>query len=102
MPVILAIQETDARRIAVGSQCQQIVCKTSNDLERSQKKPEQKGADGVAQGLGPGFKPQYCQKERKKEMCTVFCFYSCFLGTTPKIHGISKIFSAIFACKGND
>jgi hypothetical protein len=51
MPVILAIQETEMRRIKVGSQLRQIVHKTL-----SQKNPSQKRAGGVAQGVGPEFK----------------------------------------------
>jgi hypothetical protein len=54
MPVILAIQEAEIRRIIVRSQPGQIVCETL-----SQKK--KKNVDGVAQGIGPEFKPQYCK-----------------------------------------
>jgi hypothetical protein len=60
-PVILATQETETRRIKVGSQPQQIVLETL-----SLKNPSQKKDGGVAQGgVGPEFKPQYCKKERK-------------------------------------
>jgi hypothetical protein len=55
MPVILATQEAEIRRIEVRSQPRQIVRETS-----SQKNPSQKRAGGVVQGVGPEFKPQYC------------------------------------------
>jgi hypothetical protein len=54
MPVIIATQEAEIRRIAVQSQYGQIVLKTL-----SQKIPSQKRADGVTQGVGPEFKPHY-------------------------------------------
>jgi hypothetical protein len=59
MPVILATQEAEIRRIAVGSQPRKIVCKIL-----SQKYLSQKRAGRVAQGEGPEFKPQY-QKKKK-------------------------------------
>jgi ribosomal protein L44E len=62
MPVILAPQEVEIRRITVRSQPRQIVHKTP-----SQKNPSQKRAGGVAQGVGPEFKPQYHQKKREKK-----------------------------------
>jgi hypothetical protein len=62
MPVILATQEAEIRRLVVRSQPGQIVCKTP-----SRKNPSQKRADGVAQGVGPKFKPQYCKKKKKKK-----------------------------------
>jgi hypothetical protein len=52
MPVILAIQEAEIRRIIVRSQPGQIVCETL-----SQKNPIQKRAGGVVQDVGPEFKP---------------------------------------------
>jgi hypothetical protein len=52
MPVILATQEAEIRKI-VGSQPEQIVGKTL-----SQKNPSQKRAGEVTQGVGPEFKPQ--------------------------------------------
>jgi hypothetical protein len=61
MPVILATQEAEIRRIAVQSQPRQIVLKTL-----SQKNPPCKRAHGVVQGLGPEFKPQYSKKKKKK------------------------------------
>jgi hypothetical protein len=64
MPVILAIQEAEIRRITVQSQPRQIVCETL-----SQKHPsymhQKKKTGGVAQGVGPEFKPQYCKKKFK-------------------------------------
>jgi hypothetical protein len=52
MPVILATQEAEIRRIAVWNQPGQIVNETL-----SWKKPSQKKADGVAQGVCSEFKP---------------------------------------------
>jgi hypothetical protein len=61
MPVILAIQETEIKRIAVRSQTWQIVHETL-----SQKNPSQKTrASAVAQGIGPEFKSQCCKKKKK-------------------------------------
>jgi hypothetical protein len=57
IPVILATQETEIRRVTVWSQCRQIVCETL-----SQKNPSKKMTGGVAQGVGPEFKPQYWKK----------------------------------------
>jgi hypothetical protein len=54
MPIILASQEAEVRRISVQSQTGQIVCETL-----SQKYPSQKKAVGAAQGVGSEFKPQY-------------------------------------------
>jgi hypothetical protein len=56
MPIILATQEAEIRRIGVRSQPRQIICKTL-----SQKSPSQKRAGGVAQCVGPEFKTQ-CYK----------------------------------------
>jgi hypothetical protein len=64
MPVILATQEAEIRRIVVRSQPGQIVCETL-----SRKSLTQKGAGGVAQGVGPEFKSQYHKK--KKEISTI-------------------------------
>jgi hypothetical protein len=53
MPVILATQEAEIRRIAVQSQSGQIVTQTL-----SQKNPPIKQAGGVVQGVGLEFRPQ--------------------------------------------
>jgi hypothetical protein len=52
MPVILATQEAEIRRITVQSQPRQIVLKTL-----SRKHPSTKRAGEVAQGIGSEFKP---------------------------------------------
>jgi hypothetical protein len=54
MPVILATQEAELKRITVGSQTGQIDHKTL-----SQKNHSQKRAGRGAQGVGLEFKPQY-------------------------------------------
>jgi hypothetical protein len=63
MPIILATQEAEIRRILIGSQPRQIVHETL-----SQKYPSQKRTGGVAQVVGPEFKPQYL---KKKKRCTL-------------------------------
>jgi hypothetical protein len=60
MPIILAIQEAEIRRITLQSQTEQIVCETL-----SQKKKSQKRTAGVFQGVGHEFKPQYHKKKKK-------------------------------------
>jgi hypothetical protein len=75
MPIILATQEAEIRKIAVQSQSRQIVLQ---DL--ISKKPFTKRAAIVAQGIDctdPEFKSQYFKKERKKEKKTRF--FSIFL-----------------------
>jgi hypothetical protein len=62
MPVILAIQKAEIRRIEVPSQPGETVLETL-----SLKSPSQKRADGVAQGVGLEFKPQYHKKKKKKK-----------------------------------
>jgi hypothetical protein len=59
MPVILATQEAEIRRIMVRSQPGKIVHEIL-----SHKNPSQKRAGGVVQGGGPEFKPQYCLKKK--------------------------------------
>jgi hypothetical protein len=54
MPVILATQEAEIRKISVQCQPEQIVHETLSRKNTSQKTP-----GGVAQGVGPEFKPQY-------------------------------------------
>jgi hypothetical protein len=58
MPVILAIQEADIRRIMVQSQPEELVRKTL-----SQKTLHKNRAGRVAQGEGPEFKLQYHKKK---------------------------------------
>jgi hypothetical protein len=61
MPVILATQETEIRRIVVQSQPGQKVPR--DPISRN---PSQKNRAGVvAQGEGPEFKPQYHKKKKK-------------------------------------
>jgi hypothetical protein len=69
MPVILATQEAEIRRIMVQSQPGQIVHETL-----SRKNPSQKRAGGVAQGVGPEFKPQYrkTKQNKKNDECKKF------------------------------
>jgi hypothetical protein len=62
MPVILATQEAEIRRIAVQSLPGQIVQKTP-----SRKALHKNRAGGVAQGEGPEFKSQYCKKKKEKK-----------------------------------
>jgi hypothetical protein len=65
MPVILATQKAEIRRIAVQSQPRKIFHETL-----SQKHPSQKRAGGVTQGVGPEFKPQN-RKKKKKCPCRI-------------------------------
>jgi hypothetical protein len=60
MPIIIATQEAEIRRITIQSQPRQIVCKTL-----SQQKTYHRKKTGVAQGVGPEFKPQYRKKKKK-------------------------------------
>jgi hypothetical protein len=53
-PIILAVQETEIRRIKVRSQPRQVALET---LSQKEKKKSQKRTGGVAQGVGPEFKP---------------------------------------------
>jgi hypothetical protein len=62
MPVVLATQEEEIRKIEVQSQPGQIVT-----WDPISKKPFTKKGWGVAQGVGSEFKPQYCQKKKKKK-----------------------------------
>jgi hypothetical protein len=64
MPITLAIQEAEIRRIRVRSQPREIVRET---LSQKKKNPSQKRAVGVAQGVGPEFKPRYCKKINKNK-----------------------------------
>jgi hypothetical protein len=58
MPVILATQEAEIRKIVVQSQPMQIVCKTLSGKIPSYTHTH-KRTGRVAQGVGPEFKPQY-------------------------------------------
>jgi hypothetical protein len=70
MPVILATQEAEIRRIVVRSHPGQIVCETL-----SRKKPiTKKRAGRVAQGEGPEFKPQYCKKKKSSPLLEMIFF----------------------------
>jgi hypothetical protein len=60
MPVILATQEAEIRKIMVRSQPRQIVQKLL-----FQKISITKRADRVALIASPEFKPQYCKKKKK-------------------------------------
>jgi hypothetical protein len=62
MPVILATQEAQIRRIAVQSQPRQIVGETL-----SRKKNHKNWAGGVAQREGLEFKLQHCKKKEKEK-----------------------------------
>jgi hypothetical protein len=62
MPVIIAIQEAEIRRIVVQSQPW---ANSSWDPIPLKKNPSQKRTGGVAQGIGSEFKPQY-QKTNKQ------------------------------------
>jgi hypothetical protein len=62
MPIILATQEAEIRRIAVQSHSRQTVGETL-----SGKNPSQKRAGEVAQSIRPEFKPQYHKKKADGE-----------------------------------
>jgi hypothetical protein len=62
MPVILATQDTEIRRITVGSHPKQIVL--WDPISKKKKNPSQKRADAVAQGIGSDFKPQSWQNKQ--------------------------------------
>jgi hypothetical protein len=62
MPVILATQDVEIRRIVVRNQNGQIVLRPY--LEKTYHKNR---AGGVAQGEGPEFKLQYHKKKKKKK-----------------------------------
>jgi hypothetical protein len=81
MPVILATQEAQIRRIKVWGQHGQIVWEML-----SWKNPLQKRDGGVAQGIGPEFKPQYCQKQSSFAFVSKFFLH---LGSTVPCHHLS-------------
>jgi hypothetical protein len=63
MPVILATQEPEIRRIEVRSQPRQIVLETYLKKNPSHTHTK-RSADGVAEGVGPEFKLLH-RKEKK-------------------------------------
>jgi hypothetical protein len=69
IPVILATQEAETRRIAVQSQPWQIVCETL-----SQKTVNKDRSDRVAQVKGPKFKPQD-RKKKNEDIPRLTSFY---------------------------
>jgi hypothetical protein len=58
MPIILATQEAEIRRIAVQNQPW-----ANSSRDPVSKTPSQKRDGGVAQGVGSEFKPQYHKKK---------------------------------------
>jgi hypothetical protein len=64
MPVTLATQEAEIRRIVVWNQPGQIACQTL--FKKKKKKHHKKRTGGVAQGLGPEFKPQLKKKSQSQ------------------------------------
>jgi predicted PP-loop superfamily ATPase len=75
MPVILATQKAEIRRIMVRSQPGQIVCETL--AQKKKKNPSQKRAGGVIQGVGPEFKPQVLQKKKKNREKQSMILHTC-------------------------
>jgi hypothetical protein len=75
MPIILATQEAEIRRIEVQTQPRQ-------KLERPylRKTLHKKWSSGVAQGVGPEFKPQSRKKKKKNSffLYILFLFYISF------------------------
>jgi hypothetical protein len=65
MPVILATQEVEIRRIVVQRQPRQ---NSSQDIFFKKKSIIKKRAGGVAQGIGPEFKLQDCKKKKKEKI----------------------------------
>jgi hypothetical protein len=86
MPVILAIQEGEIRRISVQSQPGQLVRETL-----SWKYPLQKRAGGVAQGVGPEFKPQYWKKKRYNKILSILLYFSMYLCCSRFVNLIGSI-----------
>jgi hypothetical protein len=80
MPVILATQEAEIRRIEVRSQSGQIV------HEILSWKTFTKTAGGVAQGVGPEFKPQY--RKKKKFMQIVEVGENCIISQHIKLEQV--------------
>jgi hypothetical protein len=66
MPIILATQEVEVRRILIGSQFGQIVRETLSKKKKKKKKPSQKRAGGVAQGVGMSSNHSTAKKKGKR------------------------------------
>jgi hypothetical protein len=71
MPITVATQDAQIRRIEVQSQPRPTVCETL-----SQQNPSQKRTGGVAQGVGPEFKllqlsPSSKKKKTKERSITI-------------------------------
>jgi hypothetical protein len=81
MPVILATQEAEIRRITILRQPRQIVGELL-----SQKHPSHKRAGQGAQVVGPEFKPQYhkTKKEKKTKKVKVVCRFFWLVHTMDK------------------
>jgi hypothetical protein len=71
MPVILATEEAEIRRIAVQSQPGQIVPRDSIS-----KNPSQKKAGGVGQAVGPELPLSLCQNS---SLCQIFVYCLLFV-----------------------
>jgi hypothetical protein len=70
IPVILATQEAETRRINVRSQQGQTV-----PQDPISKNPSKNRAGRVAQSEGPEFKPQYWEKKKQNSLCFPFLQY---------------------------
>jgi hypothetical protein len=82
MPVILATQEAEIRRMEVQSQPRQIVPRDPISKNPSCTHTHKNRTGGVAQGEGPEFKPQYCKnqsinKRILKYSCRNFMSFFC-------------------------
>jgi hypothetical protein len=66
MPLMLATQEAEIRRITVQSHPRQIVPQDPISKNKK-KKTSQKRAGGVAQGVGPEYKPKLQKKKKYRE-----------------------------------
>jgi hypothetical protein len=63
MPIILAAQEAEIRRITVQNQPRKTVCETLSQ----KKSPTQKRAGGVAQGVAQSSSPSTKKNKKKKK-----------------------------------
>jgi hypothetical protein len=101
MPIILATQEAEIRRIEVQSQPRQIVHK---NLSKKTKK-SQKRAGGVTEGVDPEFKPQYHKKKKTEPQESIGleghglfkynCLCSCFLGYEKLVESYKVVLSVL-------